>query len=1372
MKLLITVLIVALLIISPVCGANFVSTVESPADVDVQPLPGYTYQGPAPDDLTVLVNIAVPLKNADLLGSTLKQVSDPSSSMFRHFLTLSQIEQKFLPTNEHESMLAYIKNAGLPIISDSLKSIIVVQATVAQINTYFHANVDLYSNGKSSYYATSGNSVLNGARFVASNATALMIKPKLADQLAAKPNANITFSQGAFSAKDLQTVYNATSLYAQGFQGDGQIIGILEFFGSPTITQDLSQFNKKFGFPDSTLNVIPIAPYNPNLGVSVGWSTETSLDVESAHAMAPEATVDLYVTTEAYSFAADIASIINYNRATTLSMSFSLAPEWLIPLIGGQLFYFNMLLPDQYFMLGSLLGISFLCSSGDAGGSGFSSGPAGNSAYPSDSPYVTSTGGTQTYLYTQANGSKTFVQTGWSNPGYVPNGVNVGGSGGGVSFLIPKPWYQQNQPTPPSYPNGRMEPDLSLQAGIDPGIIIVDGGTAKVVGGTSASVQILSGLLTLVAQSSGGPLGLINPFLYSIGNNQTSYAKAYTPITFGYNIPWATSYGYNLVTGWGSPNIGEIAQLYNTQLTQPALSIFVELTDSEGQSPIEFFPNQTIYITAFIDNGLFPVTIGTFTSQLVTLTGSALAASMSYNSSIGGWTSSLTLEKQSGIAYVEVNGSSAGLTGAGFAEIFAGYLATFYAPSPTNPWITASGGLQVIVSSTDLEGNSAPLGPLNMQIKSYSILSNQFTTVDTVSLQPTNITGLSNVTSANLTSAYPAGPLTLMITGSTYGFLPFINGIYLQNSLIFPEVAVSPGAIGPGQYLTIITDPIAPLNIANISSADTGNTIGSDVSSGSSVTAYLISPTGTAVATANLAYQGTKISGLLQIPSGVSAGLYTILLGASYSSLTLGYTLNGVFYSKIWISNATITPAITISPSTVYMGQTAQISADLHYPSGQEVTQGEYTAIIYPQRKQNQFTEIMYEQYLNGQLTPLTYSQELNRWIANITMPSPYDANGGSSVGGDTFDYSGPYETYVTGISYDGVPTTTALSAQQGFIIKPYVYISNNIVTSLQQNWGLALNGINITGTTNIDNSIFLDSNYIQNCTTTISDSVINGTITVVNANLTLRGVHDGNIVAINSAITLINSDIARIALANSNISLTSSTYQTITPPPPTIHISSPTNGASYTGNIDANITVTGNNVNSITVSLNGLQIQTFNNNGSFTFPIPSNSYADGTYALQVTANQTTGLTSSVTSTIYFTNQASSTQSTLNSLNSAQSALQNQVNSLKNSVDSLTSQQTALQNQINNLKTSLQNNLNNMNQSQNLLQNQLDNATKDLSSLNATLNELQNQAANQKNNLSTTQNLASIGIAIGAAGIIVAVAVLLKRNKKSILAAN
>ena len=290
----------------------------------------------------------------------------------------------------------------------------------------------------------------------------------------------------------------------------------------------------------------------------------------------------------------------------------------------------------------------------------------------------------------------------------MPNGVNAGGSGGGVSFLEPKPWYQQNQQTPPSYPNGRMEPDLSLQAGVNPGIFIINSGSLMVVGGTSGSVQALSGLLTLIAQSSGGPLGLLNPFLYSLGNNANLYAKAYNPITFGYNIPWTASYGYNLVTGWGAPNIGEINTLYNAQLTQPSLDIYVDYYNASGQSQLEFTPNQAINISAYIYNGNNVVTNGNFSTKLITLSWNIHGYTIDFRYTSGTWNASLVMGQQSGVAYIDVNGTSAGLFGEGFAQIFAGYLATFLTPTPTNPWTTAN-GLQVTVASTDLERQPSSL---------------------------------------------------------------------------------------------------------------------------------------------------------------------------------------------------------------------------------------------------------------------------------------------------------------------------------------------------------------------------------------------------------------------------------------------------------------------------------------------------------------------------------------------------------------------------------------------------------------------------------------------------------------------------------------
>ena len=227
MKTKLIVPLIALLLISLLCSLYpTVLAATAQDNISSQPLPGYVLIGQAPAGLPVLVNIAIPLKNTDLLSSTLKQVSDPSSPSFRHFLTAAQIEQQFLPKTEDESMLTYLQSIGLPVLMNSLDSMIVVQATAAQVKQYFNADVEMYSNGTQSYYTTTGNSLLNGAHFIASNATALFAQPRITNASAAVTNDNVTFTEGAFSAKALQTVYNASSLYQQGFQGDGQNIGI------------------------------------------------------------------------------------------------------------------------------------------------------------------------------------------------------------------------------------------------------------------------------------------------------------------------------------------------------------------------------------------------------------------------------------------------------------------------------------------------------------------------------------------------------------------------------------------------------------------------------------------------------------------------------------------------------------------------------------------------------------------------------------------------------------------------------------------------------------------------------------------------------------------------------------------------------------------------------------------------------------------------------------------------------------------------------------------------------------------------------------------------------------------------------------------
>jgi subtilase family serine protease len=90
-------------------------------------------------------------------------------------------------------------------------------------------------------------------------------------------------------------------LYRQGLTGKGKTILIVDSFGSPTIQDDLKVFDQQFGLPDPpSLKVIQpagqVPPFDPTNSDMTGWATETTLDVEYAHAMAPGANIVLAET--------------------------------------------------------------------------------------------------------------------------------------------------------------------------------------------------------------------------------------------------------------------------------------------------------------------------------------------------------------------------------------------------------------------------------------------------------------------------------------------------------------------------------------------------------------------------------------------------------------------------------------------------------------------------------------------------------------------------------------------------------------------------------------------------------------------------------------------------------------------------------------------------------------------------------------------------------------------------------------------------------------------------------------------------------------------------------------------------------------------
>src|SRR5215470_10037838 len=105
---------------------------------------------------------------------------------------------------------------------------------------------------------------------------------------------------GGLSPAQLVAAYDTGPLYSQGTTGKGQTIVIVDPFGSPTITEDLADYDKAWHLPaPPSFRVIapagPVPPFRPT-GARTGAAIETTLDVESAHVLAPGAGILLVET--------------------------------------------------------------------------------------------------------------------------------------------------------------------------------------------------------------------------------------------------------------------------------------------------------------------------------------------------------------------------------------------------------------------------------------------------------------------------------------------------------------------------------------------------------------------------------------------------------------------------------------------------------------------------------------------------------------------------------------------------------------------------------------------------------------------------------------------------------------------------------------------------------------------------------------------------------------------------------------------------------------------------------------------------------------------------------------------------------------------
>ena len=323
--------------------------------------------------------------------------------------------------------------------------------------------------------------------------------------------------------------------------GGSGIIAIVDPYDYPTAQNDLNVFSDQFGLPElpecTTANPCfqKIFASGTKPSASCGWAQEAALDIEWAHAMAPNAKI---VLVEAASNSiADLLSAVDVASSivTANGGKGQVSMSW-----GGSEFS-SETSHDSHFTANNVV---YFAASGDSGG---------KAIWPGVSPNVVSGGGTTINRDSSGN----YVsETAWS------------GSGGGASQYEFRPSYQD--PIWDMVGTQRGAPDLSFNANPNTGVWVYDSTSCHgqsgwlIFGGTSVSAPSLAGIVNAAgtfASSSTSELGTI----YSIcGNGASSCISPSTSpdfrdITSGTAGSFTAKTGWDFVTGIGS-NFGLVGK--------------------------------------------------------------------------------------------------------------------------------------------------------------------------------------------------------------------------------------------------------------------------------------------------------------------------------------------------------------------------------------------------------------------------------------------------------------------------------------------------------------------------------------------------------------------------------------------------------------------------------------------------------------------------------------------------------------------------------------------------------------------------------------------------------------------------------------------
>jgi len=313
--------------------------------------------------------------------------------------------------------------------------------------------------------------------------------------------------------------------------GGSQTIAIVDAYDYPSAASDLAIFSAQFGLPAANLTVVYASGSEPAQDPTGGWELEESLDIEMAHAMAPNA--HIYLVEANSDYLSDLYPAVQVG-ANLISCGQAACPHGghgrgEISMGWGTSEYSDEASTDFYFQHE---GVVYFAAAGDEPGV----------LYPCTSPNVVCVGGTSTarsiftgnFLYQVADQD----------------------TAGGFSYYEPRPFYQNHIEA--IVGSTRGVPDVAFDGNPNTGAWIYDsnqyeGGPGGwfIVAGTSLGSPSVAGIV-----NSAGHF-----YNSSFSELATIYSRSFdssdfTDIQKGYCGPYVTfaaTPGWDFCTGVGSP---------------------------------------------------------------------------------------------------------------------------------------------------------------------------------------------------------------------------------------------------------------------------------------------------------------------------------------------------------------------------------------------------------------------------------------------------------------------------------------------------------------------------------------------------------------------------------------------------------------------------------------------------------------------------------------------------------------------------------------------------------------------------------------------------------------------------------------------------